>query len=405
MQKNNVRAPKQVTRGLPDTKKKLRDVPNVNFSAVDKQKYNLLSFGWDTVQENFDIILSDKWLKTLEIKKIEAQENGRNGNPVIIDVAGESMAVMPSAWRGYSYLIQNDDLQIGIGMRDWGASVKYLSAGLWEHGIDALRERARLILAEIFEKPKKDYWQKVSRCDFCFDVYSPEFTRQMKPAIMDGVCSLSRVKERANFKTEGGQIYMNGTKIETLTIGSKANLQVEVYDKSLEIRQKSQKTWFYEVWGNKYETDVWRVEIRFSGKFLKNRGILSWEEVADNLEYLLTEALISRRIAIPSKKDQNRSRWEIHPLWRLIYAEYAGTEMLKLGRRFTMRRDELAENIRQQIAGSLRCVTVLASGGAFDFELLEEELALVMDTLKNDKKHRKKIKRAAERYQFIDEAA
>ena len=404
MKQNNVHAPEQVTRGLPDTKKKLRDIPNVKFSAVDEEKYKLLSFGWDTVQESFDLVINEKWLKTLDEKKLEAQENGRNGNPVLIEVAGECMAVMPSAWRGYSFLIQSDDLQVGIGKRDWGASVKYLSAGLWEHGIDALREKARIILAEICEKPKKDYWEKVSRCDFCFDIYSPAFSKEMKPAIMEGVCSLSRVKERANFRTEGGQIYMNGTRIETLTIGSKANLQVEVYDKSLEIRQKSQKKWFYEIWGEAYETDVWRVEIRFSGKFLKNRGIISWEEVADNLEYLLTEALISRRISIP-EKDKNRSRWAIHPLWSLIYNKYAGTEMLKLGRRFTMRRDELAENIRQQIAGSLRCVTVLASGGFFDFELLEEELSLIMDTLKNDKKHRKKVKRAAERYQFIDEAA
>jgi len=60
-------------------------------------------------------------------------------------------------------------------------------------------------------------------------------------------------------------------------------LSCRIYNKTLEIKQKSGKTWFYDFWrkgveglhGGKWEgiSDVWRVEVRFKREFLHQVGI------------------------------------------------------------------------------------------------------------------------------------
>ena len=56
-------------------------------------------------------------------------------------------------------------------------------------------------------------------------------------------------------------------KVSTLAFSKhKAPLSCAVYNKTLEIKQKSSKTWFYDLWRkNGWDgiTDVWRIEFRF----------------------------------------------------------------------------------------------------------------------------------------------
>lgn len=85
----------------------------------------------------------------------------------------------------------------------------------------------------------------MTRVDFTFDYYLPEidFTE-------DHFVSRS-TKDRKYRENKVTQTYQFG----------QSDVMLRVYDKIAEIRQKSEKVWFYELWGMK--EDVWRIEWDF----------------------------------------------------------------------------------------------------------------------------------------------
>ena len=93
----------------------------------------------------------------------------------------------------------------------------------------------------------------------------------------------SSVKRRA----EGHEKTMIGRQgVETFTIGSKRGLQIQVYDKGLEITEVSGKEWMLDIW-HKVEAeidhrpkDVWRLEVRMGREFLKERNVREPEVLA-----------------------------------------------------------------------------------------------------------------------------
>jgi len=66
-------------------------------------------------------------------------------------------------------------------------------------------------------------------------------------------------------------------RVSTLAFSKhKAPISCSIYNKTLEIKQKSGKTWFYDLWrknGWDETADVWRVEFRFKREFLHQVGI------------------------------------------------------------------------------------------------------------------------------------
>ncbi len=204
---------------------------------------------------------------------------------------------------------------------------------------------------------------------------------------------------------------MVGKKGETLTIGKKTGVQLQLYNKTKEISDMSGKTWMYEVWVEAMDgewpwqdkpTDVWRLEVRFSGNFLKDRNIRRPSEVDEHLPALITEALLNRRLTVPSG-DSNPRRWPLHPLWERALREFSADKVLPIGRQVTGRREALVANATGQIAGALRAATVLAFKDYSDTgrdDLVRKALA----RLENDSDHHKKIVAAQARYVTVDEA-
>jgi hypothetical protein len=101
-----------------------------------------------------------------------------------------------------------------------------------------------------------------------------------------------------------------------------------IYDKVLEIRQKSGKIWFFDLWrasGWDGQAPVTRIEFRSKREFLRTFGLVDGGELnhydlldrlGDLWRYYTTEWL---RYCIPTS-DKNRSRWPVHPLWEVIQA-------------------------------------------------------------------------------------
>ncbi len=384
----------------------------MKLSPLNPNYARLAATGWDTVQEALDLILSPAFVALLESAQEAAKAQSENQDGVaIIDLAGERLKVHASGARGgFRWRLECDDflLLVGSPKREWTISVRYTSAGLWEHGVAALRKRVFNALRPYTVMRTPDCI-RVTRADWCFDFYSPHFTKEFGPGLVtQTVChSSTKSRERGSYDVHG-----RAGVGETLTVGSKAGLEVQVYDKVREITEQSGKTWLWALWaqnlgeapwGNGKARDVWRLEIRLSKAFLKERNVRRPHELEATREMLIAEALFTRRLAVASKTDLNHWRWPLHPLWSAAYRARGANEMLPLGRKVTGRRDSLSARLVKQIAGSLRSAVVLGHGD-FDVEKAQALVVQARCAMMEDPKHIAKVSAAQDRYSDVEDA-
>ncbi|SFK65919.1 hypothetical protein SAMN05216302_1011127 [Nitrosomonas aestuarii] len=102
-------------------------------------------------------------------------------------------------------------------------------------------------------------------------------------------------------------------------IGIGGDVHARLYEKVVEIKTKSRKTWLFPLWeANGWQGDekVWRMEFQIEKEFLKQVLIFSLsnflEFQAELWRYLTHDWL---RLTIPSLTDKKRDRWPNHPLW------------------------------------------------------------------------------------------
>jgi hypothetical protein len=252
---------------------------------------------------------------------------------------------------------------------------------------------------------------RVSRADWCFDFYSPAFSAAFRPGIAGNVVCHSSAKAQ---ECGSYDLWSSNGRGETLTIGSKSGLQVQLYDKTKEIDEASGKTWLYAVWrhnlgfdpwpgGECRPRDMWRLECRFSGAHLKERNVRRPHELHAHIAQLVAEAIYSRRLTVPQENDCNRRRWPLHPIFALAWQARGAGEMLPLGRKVTGRREALGDRAEKQIAGAIRSATVLQFGAYTDDKArLLSQRAHGMIT--SDPQHQKKSAAAMDRYSDVEDA-
>jgi hypothetical protein len=373
----------------------------------------LLANGWDTWGESADVELRPAVLAMLERAKAEAAAvDERGGAPLSVEVEGETLQLAPHGGRaGNRFLLSCDDFSVDI--RDpstsFPVSLRYNAAGLWEHGLGELQRRVRGWLLR-WGSARGDGWCRVSTAHYAFDWFSPEFSEEMKDVrILNGFVFHSSTKQSGHCDFT---FYRNSRALQTVTIGSKANLQIQLYDKSREITEASGKTWMHALWDRTATSDgiaepirehVWRLELRFGSEFLANRDMRRPDDVERERDRLVSEALFSRRLTSPIASDSNNRRWPMHPLW-VATAELAGApDMLPIGRYVTGRRDVLLDRAARQIAGAVRSATVLSEDD-WDPETAAEILRRARELIDGDPEHEAKVAKARERYRFVDEA-
>lgn len=388
-----------------------KEIPGISLSEIKEDYAKFLSCGYDTIQESFNVTITAEWAEKLYNLRYQAEKSKEK----VSFRLSEEFQMNQSGSKGFCYCIGNDDLLFLIrnpegNVPDWQVTVRYLSAGLWEHGYHTLKDRVLTVLKELCYEPNSEDWQRITRCDFCFDFYSPDFAAEMTPEICRGIVGTNKTKQQICGNTffeetaTGFSGWMKAGRVETLTIGSRGSLQVSVYDKTREITEASGKTWFYKIWGHKYEKDVYRVEIRMCREWLKDRNIRTMEEIEENREYLINEALIRRRLAVPCN-DSNRSRWKLHPLWTLCYKiNGSQIEVVKVGRQLTCKKEYLEKISISSIAGSIRSLVIL-KGGEWDDESYIVAMQDINNQIFNDPQRKLKERKAQERYKFIGEAA
>lgn len=358
----------------------------------------VLARGWDSYQEAWNWELGEEAREEIRDARRAAEEDPRRETPASLTLGGEEWQVPAyGAKGGVLWRLQNPDMIVMVRHPDleWCVSVRYRSAGLWQWGLPNLRERTRAFLAAI-GKPRDadDDEPVVSRADYAVDMHAPAFRAEASHELA-GRFVLAR--GQAKIMTVARTDY-----VQTYTIGSIARLQVQLYDKTAEIREASGKDWLEDHWGGLSE-DVWRVEIRMSGDWLKERGIRGYHALADMAPKLLSGALVDRRL---TAGDQARTRRAaVHPLWwRAIEAVGAETEAPMVCAYSTLRPAEFRELMVRQIGGTLRSVSV-AGTGDMTGEEMRRIAAAAMEHAHKDRNLRRKVEAARERHRWMDRPA
>lgn len=420
-------APPPSNRGCTKTKltKMNRNLPDVTLSPCSVDYALPVAQGWDYWQEALRLEPHGLFCQHLDRARAKAESLKADRSGMVEFPLGREVFKLHAtgAKGGTRWRLENDDflLLIGSPKREWTISVRYLAAGLWEHGIATLRERVLGCLHDVTRKADDDFI-RVSRVDWCWDYFSPAFSDEFTPALIAGAVTPSATKQ--NEKGALFDYWGNGGKGQTLTLGSYLSVQVQVYDKTREIIEASGKEWLYKIWREGAGFDffarwletlparereretrprhVWRVEARWSAEFLKDRNVRRAEEVLAQLPLLIAEALYTRRLALPTS-DKHRDRWPLHPLWSECVRASAGGEMLSRGRMVTGRRSQLYKRAVKQIAGAVRSATVLDFGEARAQHMHEIAEAAVAQAIQ-DEAHATKEQAAQVRYSTVDDA-
>lgn len=227
----------------------------------------------------------------------------KSRTPKVIKLGGIDFLLQPyGSSSGYSYVIENSDYVISFGeFMKPSFFVKYKCLALWQKGLDTLH-------AEFMEWAESIglyayHAESLSRVDFSFDFEIPERD-------FDENSFISMAKKDSR--------YRNNRVAQTFQFG-KGDIVLRVYDKIAEIKEESNKTWFYDLWET--EQNVWRIEWQCRKPILKRFELLTVDDLfhgqGDMLHYLASE---HDSLRVPNN-DKNRSRWPLHPLWLNLQAQ------------------------------------------------------------------------------------
>jgi len=396
-----------------------RTRPDIQLEFCETEYAFLICHNFDWWQEALNLTVPATLWQRMEQAKAEARElDDSNKASVSFTFGGEKFELQAYGLRSKEFVLINDDIRLEIGRTDtameWTFGWRATAAGLWEHGVDALRKRVYAMCEHAGCRPRVENqpWIKLTRADYAFDYWAPGFTPEMEPGITDRFVLPPGVKGHGNFYLKSPKKGQYRAQLETFTIGKKGGLEIQIYDKLTEIREASGKDWMLEVWADHgYQppgdpADVWRVEVRMAGEWLKARTEKDPEKFLNLMWQLIAEGLQSRRLVLPQETDSNRSRWPVHPLWSLaIEAVGDPAVFVPVGRKITGRRSEITKKFQTAIAGYIRTHAVVEHGVNFSEDELMALARRAADEALADKEHRRKIARTQGRYEFVDEAS
>ena len=269
-------------------------------NSQDSRKIRLLLHGIDTIQcayyftpirrNGIDFRLMDEQKESIRQSKRKTPLPVTLGN-------GEFLLQHYGTASGYPFVIENGDFKIELGeFNKPNFFVTFSSQALWRESAFFLHEKFMKWASSIGFSPYNQ--EGLSRVDLCFDYNLPliDFDE-------DSFVSSSS-KDSQNREDR---------RVQTFTFG-KGDIVLRVYDKVAEIKQKSNKVWFYLLW--EQDENVWRIEWQVRKDALRQFGIVTFDDLksrqGDLLRYLAGE---HDKLTIPIH-DSNASRWPLHPLWK-----------------------------------------------------------------------------------------
>ena len=266
-----------------------------------EQSFRLLLHGIDTIQCAYYLENHKNEVAHIDYALITRQKEyirqSKKKDPVAVVLGNSEFLLHPyGSSSGYPIIISNNDFKIEMGEFNMpNFFVTFTSEALWRESAFVLHEKFLGWADSVGYKPMIK--ESMSRVDFCFDYKLPEIDFNE-----DNFVSYSKKDSKHR---EGGAV-------QTFTLG-KGDVVLRVYDKIAEIRQQSDKVWFFALWG--VESDVWRIEWQIRKPILKVFGISTFDELQEKQGGLLYYLAYDHDTLRQPNDDSNRSRWPLHPLW------------------------------------------------------------------------------------------
>jgi len=382
-------------------------------------KPKILHRGCDGITVAFMGKVSQKGLDLLESEKAMAVSLGQDTSFQANGVTFVMMEKGTSYKQGYAFQFHTgrDGIKYQVkrsgDASQWNLRARVSALFLAHNGFDVARDRLfsdlRAIGAIIID-------QSPSNVDFCIDLQMDKENEKNSGKFRlnpDAFIHHSKSKKRqfTSDDNNGLQI-IGGRYIETVTIGSKGNRQLCVYNKRTEQIATQREDWFG-VWGVSKETSpsVWRIEFRFGKKFLKDWNIHSLQDIADSYGDLIQDSLQAIRY-ISFNGDSNLSRCPNAPFWDYVKDAFESlcvnaVSGLSRGRITDIQRSDAKRMYEAQILGNIAALSHVLKIESTDsaIEKLPDEIAQLIrrHISYNPKKFEQSRKRAADRLRFIHE--
>lgn len=261
--------------------------------------FQFLISGSDTIECAYYLLPTDDFkLDFIELAaQKESMVRAKTTKPKPIQLGSEEFLFSSHGTSsGYPFVIENDAFMIQFGEYNRpNFFVKFRSIALWHYGAFALHKRFLDWATSVGMMQSQP--ERLSRVDYAFDYHLPVLD-------FDENNFLSQSTKDSQYRKDGI--------LQTLKFGTD-NVVLRIYNKVDEINEKSQKTWFFKLWG--MDKDVWRVEWQVRKDQLRMLGITSFESLNERQGDLL-RLLVKEHTTLRLKtNDSNRSRWPLHPLW------------------------------------------------------------------------------------------
>lgn len=375
--------------------------PSNTVPSNDKiNKFKPLRFGIDSLYLSYRGQLVENWdIKLSELKEIAQSDDEAEQALAQVGIGTHIFEVRDKGMPRFPYVLMDNCFFIKLNRKQSKtlpmAHVQISSEYLSAVGLEAAEKDLRVVINTL---GLVEGMASVSRADL----------------FLDFVCSdnLALIEQphwvtRANLMSK----YYDCRLEEPFTgwvIGNGGNLHARLYEKVIEIVNKSRKTYLFGLWqanGWQAGEKVWRIEFQTEKQTLKELDILNLSDLLEQqaaLWHYLTRWL---RLSIPNPNDSKRDRWPNYPLWDAIAGVYALPFDQPLLQRFRPARLPADERLFVHGLGGL--TSFMASRGIENFgEGLGEYLtqATEFHAIKGEPFHSyigRKVKAKARKYNTI----
>ncbi|TAJ76776.1 MAG: hypothetical protein EPO42_11710 [Gallionellaceae bacterium] len=288
-------------------------------SNDNTDKFKVLRFGVDSLYLSYRGKLADDWNFKLDELKTKAQSEDE-AEQALAQVAINShiFEVRDKGVPRFPYVLVDNCFYIKINRKQSHtlpmAHVQISSEYLAAVGLEAAEMDLRIVINTLGQVEGE---ASVSRADLFLDFSCADNLAKIEQG--DWVT-------RANLMAK----YFDCRLEEPFTgwvIGMGGNLHARLYEKVVEIVNKSHKVYLFELWkanGWQLGDKVWRMEFQTEKQTLKELDILTLSDLLKHqaaLWHYLTHDWL--RLSIPNPNDSKRDRWPNHPLWDAIADVYA----------------------------------------------------------------------------------
>ncbi len=379
--------------------------PPSNVKGTDPTP-RVLAHGIDSLVVSLDVLWdNDATFRLLTELQRDAAEQAEElpGRVECADGTGPWVFnLLPYGAGGYAWLMSSHALMLKVMHKPEPTSrpnvvAEFRSEALWTHGPAAMVDRVQSILAACGARVVT---MKASRVDVAVDVLVPESVWHL--GLLDHFVT------RASARVP----HLHHQQLQGFSLGKGAT-SARLYDKPLEIAQKSGKVWMFDVWSLDAVPDgcrVIRVELQLRRESIKQLGLSTPADVFAALPNLWAYGT-AKWLRVVDDASKHHTQQTVEPWWTIVQAGVTGAQDAHpLIRVKAVEHDR--RKLLQQLRGYVTSLIALELGGEMigDREVLDAEshLAIVFEGLRregwDDEAFTDDVKRKQAKHMRADEA-